>query len=253
MLLMSRKVRRAGIEIGVVVPVAAIGALLAALVQPSVATGRQDRPARPLRASVDGGDYRPAQRLSRVVDGVRFSFEIPKCCWEQGPHMRVHGRFRDGKLLISESTVGPQGAEAVLFWTSFPDGDRADACGSLTSALVGPSAANLAAAVARAPGTKLVKGPSDVAVGGRPAKHVVLRVREDFGCDPGFFYTWWPRGPRGQCWGACWLESSESDTIRVWIVAVGGTRLFFEAATTKQGGSYSDKDIRQIVESIRFQ
>jgi hypothetical protein len=210
-----------------------------------------DRSATPLRVSADGGVYRPARRLSRVVDDVRFSFEVPKCCWEQGPHMRVHGRFRDGKLLISESTTGPQSAEAVLFWTSFPHGDRTDVCGSLTGRRVGPSAADLAAAVARAPGTKVVKGPSDVTVGGRGAKHVVLRIRQDLGCDPGFFYTWQPRGPRGECWGACWLESSEGDTIRMWIV--DGKRLVFEAATTKRGGSHSDKDIRQIVESIHFQ
>ena len=60
----------------------------------------------------------------------------------------------------------------------------------LLSPSTGASAAKLATAVSRAPGTKLVRGPSDVTLGGRPAKHVVLTVRKNVGCDPGFFYTW---------------------------------------------------------------
>ena len=98
--------------------------------------------------------------------------------------------------------------------------------------------------MSRAPGTKLVKGPSDVSVGGRPAKHVVLTVRENVGCDPGFFYTWRP-----QRLGAFWLTTGVGDTIRVWIVVVNGKRLFL-AAATKAGGL--EKEIQQIVESIRF-
>ena len=85
---------------------------------------------------------------------------------------------------------GPQGAEAIIYWTSFPDGDHADPCALELAPSVGPSAADLAAAVSTAPGTKLVKGPSNVTLGGHPAKHVVLTVREYVGCDPGFFYTW---------------------------------------------------------------
>ncbi len=39
------------------------------------------------------------------------------------------------------------------------------------------------------------------------------------------------------------------DTIRIWIVAVGGKRLFIAAATK---GGVLNKEIQQIVESIRF-
>jgi hypothetical protein len=46
--------------------------------------------------------------------------------------------------------------------------------------------------------------------------------------------------------------TSVGDTIRVWIVDVGGTRLFIEAETSKQAGSDLEQEIRQIVESIRF-
>jgi WD40 repeat protein len=143
--------------------------------------------------------------------------------------------------------MGPQGAEAVIFWTAFPDGDHADPCSNLVSSSVGPSAADLAAAVAAAPGTELVEGPSDVTVGGYPAKHVVLTVRDDSWCDPGFFYTW-----RSECWGPCWMETKRDDTIEVWIVDVVGTRLFIEAETTPQADSDLKQEIQQIIGSIRF-
>jgi hypothetical protein len=104
-----------------------------------------------------------------------------------------------------------------------------------------------AAAVSTAPGTALVTGPSDVTVDGRPAKHVVLTVREKAGCDPWFFFTW-----RDVFGGALWPTTGVGDTIRVWIVAVDGTRLFIEAETTKQAGFDLDEEIQQIVESIRF-
>jgi hypothetical protein len=175
-------------------------------------------------------------RRALTVDGVPFSFSVRTRGWETF-----------GSISINKSTVGPQGAEAIIFWTSFPDGDHADPCSQLLSPPVGRSAADLAAAVATAPGTKLVTGPSDVTVGGRAAKHVVLTVRQDVGCDPGFFYTW-----QDIPWGALWPMTGVGDTIRVWIVDVDGTRLFIEAETSKQAGSGLKQEIQEIVESIRF-
>jgi len=84
-------------------------------------------------------------------------------------------------MSLNKSVVGPQDAEAIIYWTSYPRGDHADPCARVLSPRVGRSAADLAAAVSTAPGTKLVNGPSDVSVGGHPAKHVVLTVRENVG------------------------------------------------------------------------
>jgi hypothetical protein len=171
-----------------------------------------------------------------TVGGVPFSFRVPMAGWE-----------RFGSISINKSTVGSQGAEAIIFWASFPDRDYADPCAHLMSPPVDPSAADLAAAVSTAPGTELVTGPSGVTVGGRPAKHVVLTVREKVGCEPGFFYAWQPVEE-----GALWTMTGVGNTIRVWIVDVDGTRLFIEAETTKQAGSDLEREIQQIVESIRF-
>jgi hypothetical protein len=191
----------------------------------------------------------PTGRLSRTIEGVRFSFGLPAPGWTPGPiNSDTDGSgFLNGSLYVSKSTVGPQGAEAVVFWASFPDGGDAVPCALLLSPPVGPSAADLAAAVARAPGTELVTGPSDVTVDGRPAKHVVLTVREDVGCDPGFFYTW-----HDEMWGPFWPGTNVGDTIRVWIVDVQGASLFIEAETTKEAGPDLEQEIHQIVDSIRF-
>jgi Tol biopolymer transport system component len=178
------------------------------------------------------------QELERTVGDVTFSFSAPITGWE------VFEGYWEPKdaISINKSIVGPQGAEAMFFWTSFPYDERTDPCARLL-----PSGTDLAAAVATAPGTELVEGPSDVTVGGYPAKQVVLSVREDLGCDPGFFYTW--DDPPG---GALFPSTTVGDTIRVWIVHVDGTRLFLEAVTTEQADFDLEQEIDQIIGSIRF-
>ncbi len=178
--------------------------------------------------------------------GVRFSFRLPTYGgWEKFSSVPADG----GPISLNKSIAGPQGAEAIIYWTSFPHGDYADPCARLLNRSIGRSAAALAAAVSTAAGTTLVQGPSNVTLGGRPAKHVVLTVRKNVGCDPGFFYTW-----RDRQSGALWPVTSVGDTLRVWIVNVNGRLLFIEAATTRQGsGSLPLKtEVQQIVESIRF-
>jgi len=209
-------------------------------------------------------------KLTRTVDGVRFSLNVPKTGWENGPHERIgrignDPKFRTHSLLISKSTVGGQRAEAVIFWTSFPAGGEAAPCTAVVSPAIGRSTAALARAVARAPGTKLVKGPTRVTIGGRPAKRVVLRVREDLGCDPGFFFTW-PHDWATFGWGAFWLDTNVGDTISVWIVDVDRKRLVIEAETrqpnsqgyplgfqvTRADVLKVEAEIEKIVGSIRF-
>jgi hypothetical protein len=190
-------------------------------------------------------DSSPARRLVVAEAGVRFSFRAPRW-WEFFRTVPTKKSPR-GPISLNASGVGSQDAEAIIYWTSFPHGDYADPCARLLSPSIRRSAASLATAVSRAPGTKLVKGPLDVTVGGRPAKHVVLSVREDVGCDPGFFYSW-----RAVFGGAFWLSTEIGDTVRVWIVAVGGTRLFIAAATREAANATLKRQVKQIIESIRF-
>lgn len=71
---------------------------------------------------IASGDPLSAGRNSRVVEGVEFSFTVPDAGWEAF-----------GTTSINKSIVGPQGAEAIIYWTSFPDGDdaHADDAGSM--------------------------------------------------------------------------------------------------------------------------
>ena len=180
--------------------------------------------------------------------GRRVSFRAPTTVgWERFSSIST-AKSAGGPISLNKSIVGPQGAEAIVFWTSFPDGDYADPCARLLSPPVGSSAADLAAAVSTAPGTELVRGPSNVTLGGRPAQHVALTVRENVGCDPGFFYSW--RDVNG---GALWPTTGEGSTIKVWIVDVDGTRLFIEAETTNQASRDLEQEVQQIVESISFE
>jgi len=192
----------------------------------------------PTPAGVGPIEPRSIGRHVLTVDGVPFSFRVPTSGWEGF-----------GSISINKSTVGPQGAEGIIYWTSFPHGAYADPCPPLRPPLGAtvPSVADLASTVSAAPGTELVTGPSDVTVGGHPAKHMVLAVRENVGCDPGFFFTW-----QDVKVGAFWPRTGVGDTMRVWIVDVEGTRLFIVAATTRQAGSDLEQEIRQIVGSIRF-
>jgi hypothetical protein len=175
-------------------------------------------------------------RNSLTVDGVPMSFTV-----------RRHGWEHFGRISINKSIIGPQGAEAMIFWTSFPSGERADPCARLSSLPVAASVDDLAFAVSSAPGIDLISGPSDVTVGGRAAQHVVLVVLKDLGCDPGYFYTWPDRTT-----GALWPSTNVGDTIRMWIVRVHGTVLFIEAETTTQANAQLEREIEQIVGSIRF-
>ena len=157
-------------------------------------------------------------------------------------------------ISLNKSSEGGQAAEAIIYWTSFPDGDHADPCARELAPSIGRSAASLAAAVSTAPGTELVKGPVNVRLGGYPAKYVVLTVRNYVGCNPGFLYTW-----REVFGGAFWRTTIVGDTIRVWIVPVGGTRffkgtrLFIAAATREDADAMLKREVEQIVGSFRFE
>jgi len=184
-------------------------------------------------------------RHSLDVDGVRFS--VGTRLWSlRGVTPDTEPGFMQG-LYVSQSIVGGQDAEAVIYWTGFPDGVHADPCATLLNLRARASAADLAAAVSTAPGTELVTGPTDVTVGGRPAKHVVLTVRVDLGCDPGYFFTW--QDSQG---GQFWRGTDVGDTIRVWIVDVDGTRLFI-GGETHRNGAILEEQLQQIIDSIRFE
>jgi Tol biopolymer transport system component len=201
--------------------------------------------------------------ISRSAGGVGFSLSVPKTTpsWENGPGGRVFGGHSIRNFLIRRSLVRGQAAEVMIYWAALPGGGQAAApCAELLSpALARSSIDDVASAVAKAQGTELVAGPNHVTLGGRPAAYVEVVVREDRGCDRGYFFTW-----RDQNWGALWGGTEPGDRIRVWIVDADGRRLFF-VGETKEGFNHPlrpppskrqlqrvEREITGIVHSIRF-
>jgi hypothetical protein len=176
------------------------------------------------------------------VDGVRLSIRIPSGGWE-----------RFGNVSLNKSTSGPQGAEGIIYWTSYPDGLNTDWCRRMPSLGRTSSSTELATKLSGAPGTELVDRPSSLMLGGRPAKLLVLKVRKIRGCDPGYFHSW-----HDAAGGALWPTTTRGDTIRIWLVNVEGVRLFIAGETHKfalphrEVGPKITTEIQQIVNSIRF-
>lgn len=175
-------------------------------------------------------------RRELTVGRVPLSFRVPTPGWEAF-----------GDISINKSIVGPQGAEAIIYWTTIP-GDYANPCVDVLGMPVPRSVRALAAEVATAPGTELLAGPSNVLVGGRRGKHVELHVDQDLGCDPGYFFIWHDMEA-----GALWPATEVGHRISVWVVDVGQTPVFIAAVTSEEATEGLQQQIGVIIRSIRFE
>ncbi len=190
----------------------------------------------PLRGDLAIGTHRWA------VGGIPLSIGVPTPGWE--PH--------DG-MSINKSARGPQGAEAIIYWTRFPDGVLLDQCSDVlglppsAADLAAASAVDLAGAMAAASGTELLEEPSSITVGDRPATRVVLKVREDMGCDPGFFFGW------DEFWGGAFWGTTRHDQVTIWIVDVGSTLIIVGSVESADASPELSREIRDIVESTKFE
>jgi hypothetical protein len=265
----------------------AIVSLLSGFLLTSVLDGRLDDgqdfgAVAPASAAIVSPQPRPPSAEDRhtlVIDGITLS--IAAAAWpppggvpdliepdRYPPWWEGVGDLKDG-LYMSRDTSGPQDAELMVLWTTFPDGARARPC------LLDPSAASaddLAASVATAPGVEVLDPPTGVTIGGRPATRVVVAPKleasfvgkmvaipesmaaadadltaEFVGCLPGFFFAW-----ESGAGGAFWARTQPGDTIRVWAVEVDGKLLVIEAAARANAGA-ADAEVDAIIDSIRFE
>jgi hypothetical protein len=174
-------------------------------------------------------------RRELTVGGVPFSFRVP-----------THGWEAFGDISINKSIVGPQGAEAIVYWTTIP-GEYANPCVDVLGMPVPRTIEEITAEVADAPGTELLADPSNVTVDGRRGKHVALLVREDLGCDPGYFFIWHDMEA-----GALWPATEVGDEISVWVVDTREKPIVIAALTSEQATDGLQHEIGKIVRSIRF-
>jgi hypothetical protein len=177
---------------------------------------------------------------SLAVDGITLSFDADSGGWE------LYRGF-----LISKSIVGPQGAEGVIFWSGYPDSLMASPCFDQNGP-VGPSARPVARAIADMAGLEVLEQPTKVTVGGRPAYRVMMTIKGDEGCDPGYFYNW-----KAQTGGALWVHTQVGDRIRAWVVSVDGRLLvigsLLSVGTPPVLVPRLEGQMQAIVDSIRFQ
>lgn len=213
-------------------------------------TAEEAAVAAPTRAGTDLIEVPLGRRITVTEKGVTFSFRARTAGWPSWERFRSRSTDRSpgGPISLNKSIAGAQDAEAIIYWTSFPNGDYADACTRLLSPPVGPSVSALAGAV--------IEGAWHDARHGAVGRHsgrAPGEVRAAHG----------PRGPRRQAgvllrlarlsMGALWPTTRVGDTVRVWIVDVDRVRLFIAAATTTEEASPElEKEIQQIIRSIRF-
>jgi hypothetical protein len=186
------------------------------------------------------------RELTTMVGTIPLTVTIPNKGWAEGPITEgPGGGLRVGDLLVSKSIEGPQGAEAVVYWTAYPEDVRTSPCANASTN--GPSPAELADAMATAPGTYLATAPEYDQVGLYPATHLSLIVRDDRGCDPGYFFSW-----DADCLGPCWVQTRAGDRVEIWIVEYHGDNLVIVAETTWQATAGLEREVQQIVDSIRL-
>jgi hypothetical protein len=171
-----------------------------------------------------------------VVAGIPLRFDVPFPGWEA--HERPY---------VSKSDHGPQGAEAIVFWTALPWSESASPCERLTDASSRPTPMALADAIAGAPLTDVVAAPRRTTFDGFPAVTVVVRVKIPLACDPGFFVAWHPYPG-----GALWPNVAAGDTYRAWVVDVDGALLLVGLGTRADAGEEVAREAGEIVRSMRL-
>ena len=172
-----------------------------------------------------------------------MSFSLPASGWASGGEGNSIGKGE----YPQRDYIG------IDFWLNAPENVYADPCAHTPlSPPPSATAAGLAAAVAAVPVTDLVSGPSSIEVGGRPAQHVVLTIKEDIDCDPHDAHLWYDESTGGATGGWRWAEGLGA-TYRVWIIDVDGKLVWIDAYTFKGAGPALDQEIQQVVDSIQFE
>lgn len=176
-------------------------------------------------------------RHDMTLNGVPFTFELGSADWKS-----------EGTFALDIAT--PTGARdaGFIFWSETPVGVFADPCRGSKGPPVGGSASALASAVADLPGVRVVSGPTDTTIGGYPAKHVVVTVPDDVGCDASSFYLWY-----AQQEDLARYATELGTTIRVWIIDVDGKLVWIDGETYKGSGAGAGSEVDRVIDSIRFE
>lgn len=212
-------------------------------VEPSRSAAAPSPFARTAEPSTSAAVFPPAgvlkmgERHAITLERVPFTFAVPTTDWVS------NGSFGIDKA----AGIGPAGA-GFIFWRNTPDRIFREPCLQETAPSIGTLIADLAAGVASVPGIEVVEEPTDVTVGGFPAKRVVTKIPDDIGCPAQDFHLW--TAP-GNAFGR--YATVVGSTIRTWIIDVEGTTVWFDAETYEGAGPGPGQEIQAIVDSMEFE
>jgi len=213
-----------------------------------------------LSPSPAAGDFPPAGwlepgRYPVRYGGISWSFEVTGTDW-----------YSDGEGFLTRKypSWAARSDSAMLDLHLQPIGRFGiyeDPCGRVPGPLAGPSAAEVADAVASVPGLEAT-GPTDVTMAGLPAKLVVLTAPHGLDCPAGGFYYLWYGGNPGDCGlpEGCYRYATVppvpgmpilASTIRVWIVDAGDSLLWVEGETYEGASEQITLEFQAMVESIQ--
>jgi hypothetical protein len=185
---------------------------------------------------------------SMRLEGVPFSLQLTTPTWENDG---CQGCASD-EAWISRGALFRATKESAMIGFSNIDGAYTDPCGGTPGPRAG-SIAELAAAVAAIPGVDVVTPPTDITVGGYPAKHVAISIPQDIACSPRQFRLWYDdAGCGGNDLCSRWVTVL-GETNRVWIVDVNGAHFWIEAETYEDASAELEQEVEQIVSSIQFE
>jgi hypothetical protein len=177
-----------------------------------------------------------------AAEGTRFSFEAPGDGWSGGGWLN---------FLTRGTGVGDTGVVMSAPWSV--DGVFTDPCVFEPAPAVGPTAEDLAAAVAGIPGLDATD-PVDVSIDGHPGKYVELAVPDTLPCAPNDFNLWWWNEACSDEVPWCNRYATGLNTrIRVWIFDLDGERLWMEAETYEGASPELGQEIQRLVNSIQFE
>jgi len=184
-------------------------------------------------------------RQTFTEDGVVFTMDVP-AGWSSSGLNCINACATDAGWLQKGSQDSSPASVWMPIWRVV--GVAADPCRH-TAAPVATSATALADAVAAIKGVQVVTPPEAATVGGKPARHVAIRIPDNIPCKATDFYLWYGRNGTGEFRWSSYL----GETNDVWTVDVDGKTFWLEAETYKGSSKALATEIQAMVDSIRFQ
>jgi hypothetical protein len=172
------------------------------------------------------------------LEGIPMTFEVTTDEWVS------NGSFGWDKELGAVPAAG-----AFIVWEDDADGIFSDPCAQDEAPVAGPTALDMAEAIASVPGIEVVTAPQGITIDGRPGAEVSIRIPDELPCAPNDFYLWYDTTIAGNARYA----TDFGMQIHVWIIEVDGHRVQLDGETYAGAKAPIRKEVEAIANSIQFE